>query len=85
MSAKHEKVEALFNEALKLKPEERNAFLAEACGNDADLRRQVDEFSTHRRTIRSTVLLKAKNRSERSKTIYTASRLSFRLVEPSAF
>jgi len=44
MSAKHEKVEALFNEALKLKPEERMAFLGNACGNDAELRRQLHEL-----------------------------------------
>src|SRR5262245_45075607 len=44
MSAKHEKVEALFHEALKLKPEERNLFLAQTCANEPELRRRVDEL-----------------------------------------
>src|SRR5262245_3415885 len=44
MRAGHEKIEALFNEALRRKPEERDAFLAQACGSDAELRRQVDEL-----------------------------------------
>src|SRR6186713_450199 len=44
MSANHEKVEALFNEALKFPAGERLAFLAGACGSDAELRRQLEEL-----------------------------------------
>src|SRR2546427_8474595 len=44
MSADHEKAAALFDEALKLKPEERTAFLARACGEDLALRRQLEEL-----------------------------------------
>jgi serine/threonine protein kinase/Tol biopolymer transport system component len=36
------KVEELFQEALERAPEARLAFLEEVCGNDADLRRQVE-------------------------------------------
>ena len=43
MSA-NEKVEALFEQALKFKPEERAAFLAGACGADATLRVRVEEL-----------------------------------------
>jgi serine/threonine protein kinase len=43
MSA-NEKVEALFEQALKYKPEERAAFLAGACGQDAELRGRVEEL-----------------------------------------
>src|SRR6185503_4613170 len=43
MSA-NEKVEALFEQALKFKPEERGAFLVGACGPDAGLRRRVEEL-----------------------------------------
>jgi eukaryotic-like serine/threonine-protein kinase len=39
-----EKVEALFQQALKFKPEERSAFLAGACGADAELRARVEEL-----------------------------------------
>ena len=44
MSANHDKVEALFNAALKFTPAERPAFLAGACGSDATLRRQLEEL-----------------------------------------
>jgi WD40 repeat protein/tRNA A-37 threonylcarbamoyl transferase component Bud32 len=44
MSAHHEKVEALFNEALKLSAAERSAFLAGVCGSDAALHRQLEEL-----------------------------------------
>ena len=43
MSA-NEKVEAVFEQALKFKPEERGAFLAGACGQDVELRRRVEEL-----------------------------------------
>jgi WD40 repeat protein len=44
MSVDHDKAEALFEAALRFKPEERAAFLAGACGNDEALRRQVTEL-----------------------------------------
>jgi serine/threonine protein kinase len=44
MSANADKVEALFEQALKFKPEERAAFLAGACGPDAELRGRVEEL-----------------------------------------
>jgi eukaryotic-like serine/threonine-protein kinase len=44
MSANGEKIEALFEQALKFKPEERGAFLAGACGPDVGLRRRVEEL-----------------------------------------
>ncbi|MBI2948352.1 MAG: serine/threonine protein kinase, partial [Verrucomicrobia bacterium] len=44
MSANPQKAEALFDEVLKFKPEERAAFLAGACGNDLELRRRVEEL-----------------------------------------
>src|SRR5690242_17962382 len=44
MSAQHEKLEALFNEAVKLSPSERSTFLSGACGSDAELRRQLEEL-----------------------------------------
>ena len=40
----NERVEALFEQALKFKPEERTAFLAGACGTDAELRGRVEEL-----------------------------------------
>jgi WD40 repeat protein/serine/threonine protein kinase len=43
MSA-NEKVEAVFEQALKFKPEERGAFLTGACGGDAGLRQRVEEL-----------------------------------------
>src|SRR5881394_1637255 len=43
MSA-NEKIEALFEQALKFKPEERGAFLAGACGEQVELRRRVEEL-----------------------------------------
>src|SRR5438128_927919 len=44
MSTSSEKVEALFQQALKFKREERSAFLAGACGSDDALRRRVEEL-----------------------------------------
>ena len=44
MNASHEKVEALFNQALKLSAAERPVFLAGACGSDAELGRQLEEL-----------------------------------------
>jgi tetratricopeptide (TPR) repeat protein len=44
MSASHERVETLFNQALKFAPAERAAFLAGACGDDDQLRRQLEEM-----------------------------------------
>ncbi|HEY0551336.1 MAG TPA: protein kinase [Verrucomicrobiae bacterium] len=40
----NEKIEALFEQALKFKPEERAAFLAGACGADESLRRRAEEL-----------------------------------------
>jgi hypothetical protein len=39
-----EKVESVFDSALKLPPEERDAFLAGECGDDAALRDQVRQL-----------------------------------------
>lgn len=45
--------DAIFSHAIKIaSAEERNAYIAQACGNDADLRRQIEErvaehFQTH--------------------------------------
>src|SRR5687768_8823468 len=39
-----EKVAALFEQTSKLRPEERAAFLAGACGADVELRRRVEEL-----------------------------------------
>ncbi|MHC1767243.1 MAG: serine/threonine protein kinase [Verrucomicrobiia bacterium] len=44
MSVDHDKAEALFDAALKFKPEEREVFLANACVGDTLLRRQVEEL-----------------------------------------
>jgi hypothetical protein len=44
VSVDHNKAEALFDAALKFKLEEREVFLASACGGDAALRRQVEEL-----------------------------------------
>ncbi|HWN94122.1 MAG TPA: protein kinase [Methylomirabilota bacterium] len=44
MNPNADKVEALFEQALKFKPEERAAFLAGACGLDAELRGRVEEL-----------------------------------------
>jgi eukaryotic-like serine/threonine-protein kinase len=43
MSA-NEKLEAVFEQALKFKPEERHAFLAGACDGDIEFRRRVEEL-----------------------------------------
>ena len=40
----HELVEDLFQEALELAPERRQSFLARACGDDTDLRREVESL-----------------------------------------
>lgn len=39
------KAEALFHEALELPSEQREAFLQQACGEDAELRREVREVA----------------------------------------
>ena len=44
MNADSEKVEAIFAQALRFKPEERAAFLAGACGQDQALRTRVEEL-----------------------------------------
>jgi len=44
MSANHENVEALFDEALKLQPEEREALVANACADNSGLRRRLEEL-----------------------------------------
>ena len=45
MSDKHELVEQLFWQASQMDSEaQRNDFLAEACGEDAELRREVEEL-----------------------------------------
>ena len=45
MNGDAEKVEALFQQALKFKPEERSAFLAGACGADDALRERLVEHN----------------------------------------
>ena len=42
MATQPELVEQLFEAALALKPEEREAFLEQACGQDEELRRTVE-------------------------------------------
>jgi WD40 repeat protein len=42
MSASHERIEAIFSEALRVKPADRPAYLDGACGDDAELRGQVE-------------------------------------------
>jgi hypothetical protein len=44
MNANHEKAVALFDEALKLKSEERAEFSARACGDDLELRKRLEEL-----------------------------------------
>src|SRR4051812_11077186 len=44
MKANGDKIEALFEQALKFKPEERGAFLAGACGTDEALKQRVEEL-----------------------------------------
>lgn len=44
MNANAEKLEALFGEALRLKPEERTAFLARECGGDLELRQRLEDL-----------------------------------------
>src|SRR5438876_5512183 len=44
MSANHEKAVALFDEALKLQPEERSEFVARACREDLALRKRLEEL-----------------------------------------
>ena len=43
-SARWKKVEEIFHDALTREPAARNAFLAEACGNDVELRREVQSL-----------------------------------------
>ena len=44
MSSLHQRAKDLFLEALDRPKGDRDAFLAEACGNDADLRREVESL-----------------------------------------
>src|SRR5262245_57946357 len=39
-----QRIESVYNEALPLSPAERKAFLDRACGNDADLRNEVESL-----------------------------------------
>ena len=50
MNANNEKIVKLYLEALELAPQERAAFLAEACGDDDELRREVESLIEHART-----------------------------------
>jgi len=42
-----QQIEKLFHDALEQKPGERSAFLAEACGGDQALRRQIESLLVH--------------------------------------
>lgn len=42
-----DKVQRLFEEALQRKPGQRAAFFDEACGDDADLRTEVESLLVH--------------------------------------
>jgi serine/threonine-protein kinase len=42
-----ERVQKLFERALDRSPEERPAFLADACGDDAELRAEVESLLDH--------------------------------------
>src|SRR5689334_22855862 len=44
MSASQQKLEAIFDAALELSPAERELYLARSCGQDAELRQQVDKL-----------------------------------------
>src|SRR5262245_57080401 len=44
MSSLHQRAKDLFLEALDRQKADRDAFLAEACGNDADLRKEVESL-----------------------------------------
>lgn len=46
----YEKVRRLYEEVLELKVDQRNAFLEKACGEDATLRREVEELLQHAET-----------------------------------
>ena len=50
MSADWSKVEELFHAALERAPAEREAFLREACGGDAELRREVESLLAEERS-----------------------------------
>ena len=43
-SSRWQRLEALFYQALELKPEERAAFLEKSCAGDADLRKEIQEL-----------------------------------------
>ncbi len=43
-SSRWQRLEALFYQALELKPEERAAFLEKSCADDADLRKEIQEL-----------------------------------------
>ncbi len=42
-----DRIQRIFEDALKRKADERDAFLAEACGDDAELRREVESLLKH--------------------------------------
>ena len=42
-----DRLQELFEEALKRKAEDRDAFLNEACGDGAELRREVESLLKH--------------------------------------
>src|SRR5690349_5979483 len=44
MTIRWQRTDEIFNEAMNRPPADRRAFLAEACGDDADLRREVESL-----------------------------------------
>jgi hypothetical protein len=44
MSASHQQEAAIFDAAIELPPEQRSAYLEQACGNDAGLRRRIESL-----------------------------------------
>ena len=44
MKTRADRIEELMNQALQFGPEGRASFLAEACGQDSDLRQSVEAF-----------------------------------------
>jgi serine/threonine protein kinase len=42
--AQHDRLQSLFESVIRLAPDSRGSFLDQACGGDADLRRQVERF-----------------------------------------
>lgn len=49
MPDRHQHVKRLFLAASELSPEEREAFLASACGSDVELRQEIDDLLFHHR------------------------------------